>query len=151
MPKARFKVVGRKNGERVCKSFTDFEENAARKFYDTLDRGAMFRRIKKRYELIWGIMPNLSDLPQSLIPSYEEEKKIAREYFDSKWAYDDHNERAFERGEPPRTATEWHEHWQGTDSSCGFYYEDGEWVMHNWEDQERIRIVHGNIVSVEEV
>jgi len=151
--KTRFKVVGRKNGERVCKSFTDFEECAAILLYQSLDSNsqAFYRRSKKQFKLIWGTMPNLSDLPKALMPNYEEEKKIAREYFDRNWKYDDHNEMALERGEPSRTATEWHEHWQKTDASCGFYYEDGEWRMHNWDDQEHIQIINGKVVQVEEV
>ena len=147
--KPRLTVIGRKNNQRIIAHFLDSEEQKAQETYQTLDTGAIFRRAGKKWELEWGVMPDRKDLTTALLPYYEEQKDIARQYFDKIWKYDEQNDRAYERGEPARTATEWHELWGETDSAFGFYYENGFWMMTNAEDSQHIEIKKGQVYEIE--
>lgn len=70
-------------------------------------------------------------------------KSLVEDYLNARWAYDDR---------PEHTATEWHEIWQETDSTYGFYYDSDRrvWVMHDDLDRDEVIVKYGKVYKVTE-
>ena len=68
-------------------------------------------------------------------------KSLVEDYLNARWAYDDR---------PEHTATEWHEIWQETDSTYGFYYDSDRrvWVMHDDLDRDEVIVKYGKVYKV---